>query len=197
MKIAPWALATLLVAPLGVIAAQQDNSSPSAQAPTEQQQDSLAEAARRAQADKAQKKDESKTPKVWDNDSIPDVPGNISVVGQSGGETPSTGEGEQKPPTPAAPATPEQKAAAQSDLDSAKAQLESLKTDLDIAQRKNTLDEQTYLSNPNHEQDKAGASTLQDEKDDIASKQQQIMDLEKKIEDLQGQLAAAGNDSSK
>jgi chromosome segregation ATPase len=93
--------------------------------------------------------------------------------------------------------TPEQKAAMQSELADAKAKLDSLKGDLDIEQRKYALDEQTYISNPNHEMDKSGAANLQNEKDDIAAKQQEIADLQKKIEDLQAQAAAADNGGAK
>jgi hypothetical protein len=202
MKIAQWGLVILLLSPLGSAAARQpqqapppDQSASAGQSATAgQQQESLGDAARRAQE---QKKNQPKAAKVWDNDTIPAVPGNVNVVGQSGesaGAPPSAApEAGQKP---SGPATPEQKAALESDLNAAKANLESLKTDLDIAQRKYTLDEQSYLSNPNHSEDKAGAAALQDEKDQIAAKQQEIADAQKKIDDLQAQVNAANSGNS-
>ena len=176
MRLVKIGLAILLISPLATAARPRQDSSPG-------QQESLADAARRAQA---RKKDQPQAAKVWDNDNIPTANNNISVVGQQipteGGPTPSA--------TPKTGVTPEQKAAIQADLNTAKAQLESLKTDLDIAQRKYVLDEQTYLSNPNYT-DKTGARALEEEKEQIADKQQQIADAQKKIDDLQAQADAA------
>jgi len=157
------------------------------------QQESLADAARKAQG---QKKGSPIAPKVWDNDSISSVPGNVSVVGQESagaGAAPNEQSGQQAGGQNASGPTPEQKAAMQSELADAKAKLDSLRGDLDIAQRKYALDEQTYISNPNHAMDKSGAAALQSEKDDIAAKQQEIADLQKKIEDMQAQAAASDN----
>ena len=92
--------------------------------------------------------------------------------------------------------TPEQKAAILADLKATKAQLESLKTDLDIAQRKYALDGQTYLSNPNYT-DKSGAQALDDEKEQIAAKQQEIAEAQKKVDDLQAQADALASGASK
>ena len=180
MRLVKIGLVILLFSPLATAARPQQDSSAG-------QQESLADAARRAQA---QKKNQPQAAKVWDNDSIPTTNNNISVVGQ---QTPTEG---GAPPSVApasktgSPVTPEQKAAMQADLSAAKAQLESLKTDLDIAQRKYALDEQTYLSNPNYT-DKAGAKALEEEKEQIADKQQQIADAQKKIDDFQAQADAA------
>ena len=180
MRLVKIGLVILLISPLTAARPQQDSSSG--------QQESLADAARRSQA---RKKNQPQAAKVWDNDNLPTTNDNISVVGQA---TPA-----EAGPTPSAPpesaqktVTPEQKAAIQADLNGAKAQLESLKADLDIAQRKYALDEQTYLSNPNYT-DKAGAKALEEEKEQIADKQQQIADAQKKVDDLQTQAEAATN----
>jgi len=183
MRLVTIGLVILLISPLATAARPQQDSSSG-------QQDSLADAARRSQA---RKKNQPQAAKVWDNDNIPTTNNNnMSVVGQAS----PTEEG----PTPPAPPEPtqktgggvtaEQKATLQADLSAAKAQLESLKTDLDIAQRKYALDEQTYLSNPNYI-DKTGAKALDEEKEQIAAKQQQITEAEKKIDDLQAQVDAA------
>jgi hypothetical protein len=174
MRARKLGLLILLVAPLGAIARPQQNASSG-------QQDSLADAARRAQA---QKKNQPQASKVWDNDNIPTTNDTISVIGQGESSSPSA------PPPPAQnTVTPEQKAAVLADLNLAKAQLESLKTDLDIAQRKYALDEQTYLSDPNWV--KSGSHALDEEKDEIAAKQQQVVQAQKKVDDLQAQLDAA------
>jgi len=178
----------LLVSPLATAARPQQDSSSS-------QQDTLAEAARRTQE---QKKSQPPTAKVWDNDSIPSTNGNISVVGQA---SPSEGgTSASNPPAPTqrtgGPVTPEQKAAILVNLKESKAQLESLKADLDITQRKYALDAQTYLSNPNYT-DKSGAQALDDEKEQIAAKQQEIAEAQKKVDDLQAQADALANASSK
>ena len=179
MRLVTIGLVILLISPLATAARPQQDSSSG-------QQDSLADAARRSQA---QKKNQPQAAKVWDNDNIPTT---NSVVGQAS----PTEEG-PAPPAPreptqktGGPVTAEQKATLQADLSAAKAQLESLKTDLDIAQRKYALDQQTYLSNPNYI-DKTGAKALDEEKEQIAAKQQQITEAEKRIDDLQAQVDAA------
>ena len=196
MKIAQWGLVILLISPLASAAARQPQQAPppdQSSSSSGQQDNSVAAAARRAQD---QKKDQPKAAHVWDNDTIPSVPGNVNVVGQSGesgGAPPSeTPEAGQKP---SAPATPEQKAALDSSLNSAKAKLESLKADLDIATRKYALDEQMYMGKPDYSKDKEGAAAMQTEKDDIAAKQQEIADEEKQIQDLQSQVDSANSNS--
>ena len=193
MKITQWAIVTLLAAPLAGAAPRQSQQAPppDQSSSSGQQDNSVAAAARRAQE---QKKEQPKAPKVWDNDTIPSNPGGVNVVGgqsdESGGAAPEGGQ------NPAAPATPEQKAAIESNLTSAKAKLESLKTDLDIATRKYALDEQMYMGKPDYQKDKEGAAAMEAEKQDIEAKQQEIADAQKQIDDLQTQADAA-NSSSK
>jgi type I restriction-modification system DNA methylase subunit len=197
MKIAYWGLGILLVMPLSGWAGQQQSTQ---QAPA----DPVAEAARRA---REQKKDEAKTPHVWNNDDIPKTNG-VSVVGETpaAGADASAGDAANgvNPPAAAAfapngdsaaapgqPAASEKTGAIAAELVTAKEQLKSLQTDLDIAQRKYALDQQTYLSNPQHQDDVAGASQLKDEEDQIAAKQQEITDAQKKVDEIQARLAAS------
>jgi len=72
MRIARFALTIFLIAPLG---ASLVAGSALAQ---DQQNDSVAAAARRAQE---QKKSQAKSAKVWDNDTLP-ATGTVNVVGQ-------------------------------------------------------------------------------------------------------------------
>jgi hypothetical protein len=184
MKIARWGLGILLVLPLSVLAGQQQSS----QAPA----DPVAEAARRAREQK----------------NIPKTNG-VSVVGETpaeaGAPAGDAGSGANPAAAPGVapnggaagaagqPATPEKTAAIAAELATAKEQLKSLQTDLDIAQRKYALDEQTYLSNPQHQDDVAGASQLKDEEDQIAAKQQEIADSQKKVDEIQARLTAAAS----
>ena len=201
MKIAYWGLGILLVMPLCGVAGQQQSSQQSAADP-------VAEAARRT---REEKKDQAKTPHVWNNDDIPKTNG-VSVVG----ETPAAGAGSSTgdaandaSPTTAAAATPgaaqngaaagaapgtgtvaENLAAITAELNAAKEHLKSLQTDLDILQRKFTLDQQMYLGKPEHENDKAGAEQIQDEQDQISAKQLEVADAQAKVDELQAKQAA-------
>jgi hypothetical protein len=187
MKFTKLGIVILLVSPLATAAWPQQGSS-SGQMDTAYQPESLGDAARHA---REQKKQEPKPAKVWTNDDIPKTGEDISIIGTSNESAPSESFEKGKSETKPAGLTPADKADLQSRLDDAKAQLASLKNDLDIAQRKYALDEQTYLSNPNHRQDTAGAAALDDEKQQIANKQEQIADMQERVNDLQAQLAAA------
>jgi hypothetical protein len=199
MRIAFSGLMILLALPIGSAAAQQQ------QPPQEQQGDTPADAARRA---RDQKKEQAKPAKVWDNDNVSSAAGVISVVGQSsaaGGDGANTSSNVQSAPSsPGAGAVKKggmsanDIAAGQAQLASAKARLQSLKADLDLLQRKFALDSQTYLSNPNHTSDKAGADAVADEQSQIDAKQQEVDAEQKKVDELNAKLkdTAPPSDSS-
>lgn len=187
MKIACWGLGILLVLPLGVAGQQQSTQ--------QSQADPVAEAARRA---REQKKDQAKPARVWDNDDIPKTNG-VSVVGEDSADVaaaPANGASNGATPATAPAAAPGPAAASENaatisaGLAAAKEQLKSLQTDLDILKRKNVLDQQTYLSNPQHESNTAGATQLKDETDQIAAKQQEVADAQAKVDELQAKLTA-------
>ena len=171
MRIARWRLTALALAPLAAallagsaLAQDQDNS--------------VAAAARRA---REQKKEQPKAAHVYDNDSLPST-GGVNVVGQqpaaagSTSETASTQAVEEKPAPTAA-----EVAALNSDLDKAKQRLADLKADLDVAQRKFALDQATYVSDPNHSMNKAGAAELDAEKSEVDAKAAAVADAEKAL----------------
>lgn len=206
MKTAPWIFMVLLLCPLQIaIARPRQNDSA-----TGQQEDALAAAARRT---REQRKTDGKPVKVWDNDHLPT--GTISVVGQGSAPVQDTSiatappttqavsgpAADQDKATPATPATAaalkEKRASLQASLESAKQAVESDKTDLDIMQRKYDLDRQNYYGKPDYASDKAGAASLDDEKQQIDGKQQEMTDAQKRVDDLQGQLAAASSSDSK
>jgi hypothetical protein len=203
MKIAPWVLIASLIFPLQIAVAGAQQS----EATTDQQGDSLAAAARKAQQ---QKKTESKPAKVWDNDHLPT--GTINVIGQTPAPAsdqganatatvpPADGAADQSksaPPTSANAATlsKEQRAALQANLESAKQQVESLKTGLDISQRKYDLDQQSYYGKTDYAADKAGRAALDDEKAELEAKLQELSDAQKHVDELQAQIASAGTAS--
>jgi hypothetical protein len=194
MRTAKLGLVILLISPPGTALAHQQGQQQEQQTPppADQQQDSLAAASRRA---RAEQKDEPKPAKVWDNDSIPTTTGNISVIGQAAAPPDNSPEADNRPVNPAASA--EKKSAIEGELTAAKQQLESLKTDLDIMQRKYTLDDSMYRGKPDYTSDKDGAAAMKDEKDQVDAKLQEVVDAQKKIDDLQAQLDAASTEKSK
>jgi hypothetical protein len=164
-----------------------------------QQGDSLAEAARRAQSEK---KSAPATQKVWTNENIPTTPGTISIVGvaDTSSSADSAAGDSAKPAAPSNSANKPRKtdkdaAAIQSDLAAAKLDLNTLTTDLDILTRKQILDSQSYYSKPGYASDTAGAAQLSDEQAEVDAKKQEVADAQKKVNDLQDQLAAASSDS--
>ncbi len=194
MKTAPWVVMASLILPLQIASARPQQTAP---ATGRQQEDPLAAAA--AKAREQQKKD-GKAPKVWSNDNLPTA-GGISVVGQTPAAAAAADSARAPGTAPEARAnSPElsrdQLAGLYGNLESAKQEIASLKTDLDISQRKYVLDQQSYYGQTDYASDKAGAAALSDEKDQIDAKQQEIADAQKHLDDLQAQLAAATTSSS-
>jgi len=199
MRIACSGLLLLLALPVGMASAQQ-------QQPPPQQADSIAEAARRS---REQKKEQPKPAKVWDNDTMPTKPGGVNVVGPSSPSSDASG----SPPAAnaqAAASAPDASAAKsgeksgkaikalQASLAAAKDQLQAVKTELDILQRKYNLDSQMYYGKPNYVADTEGAAKLADEKSQVDAKQQEVDTAQKKVSQLEEELknSGAGGDSS-
>lgn len=182
MSIAQIAVAALLAFSAGTATAQLQ---PSQAVQPSAKQDPIVEAARLAQE---RKKDQPKAVKVWDNDNIPSKPGEVSVIG----ETPATADASAvsvstaAPPTEAKPAP--KRAEIESNVRDARLRLLTMKTDLDILQRTYNLDLQMYMSKPDYASDKEGAAKIADEKGQVDAKQQEIADLEKKIQELEGKM---------
>ena len=205
MKSAWAGLAILLLLPAGAVHGQQQDDSTS-----------VADAARHA---REQKREQPKAAKVWDNDTIPKKPGEVSIIGQAPAgaaaddsaakdaagnaaaapaESPANTANTSSEPAPAAAAGEKSDrdklageiAAIQADLNAAKSQLQTVKADLDIAQRKFNLDSQTYYSKPNYVADKDGAASIAAEKADLESKQQAVADAQMKVDRLEAKLAA-------
>ena len=191
MLIAKWAPLILLLSLPGLAAARQSQ----AQTPpaSDHQQNSIAAAARRT---REAKKDQAKPAKVWDNESLASAPGVISVVGQPAASSDNSAPADDANSTAGGPPSAGGNASIEADLDAAKADLQSLKVDLDLLQRKYALDQQTYYGKPEYSSDTAGTAALDSEKNQIASKQQEITNAERKVADLQTQLDAANKSSN-
>jgi hypothetical protein len=213
MKIAHWGLGILLVMPMGIAAGQAPPPSQDAQAPAPAPTDSLAAAAKQA---REAKKDQPKPARVWNDDTIPKSNAAISVVGQTPGDNGGTAAapGDAAAAAPAAAANGSAAAggaaagggdrkALESSIANAKERLATIKVDLDLLQRTYTLDSQMYYIKPDYASDTDGAAKLKDEQDQIAAKQQEMDDEQKKIDDLNAELsklpapaAPAGSDNS-
>ena|SRR5579863_5835104 len=184
MRIARFALTIFLFAPLGA-------SLVAGSARAQDQDNSVAAAARRAQE---QKKSQAKSAKVWDNDTLP-ATGTVNVVGQepSTDSTATANTVAANPPAVQAKPAPSaaDKAAMDADLSGAKEKLADLKADLDVMQRKYTLDQQTYYGKTGYASDKAGADALASAKSDIDAKAEAVAAAEKALADAQAKDDAA------
>jgi hypothetical protein len=189
MKIAHWGLGILLVMPMGIAVGQAQSPSQDAQAgaPT----DSLAAAAKQA---REAKKDQAKPARVWDDDSVPKSNAAISVVGK----TPDDSDGAAAATAAAngaagagggAAAGAGSRAALERSVANAKDKLATIKVDLDLLQRTYTLDSQMYYIKPDYASDADGAAKLKDEQDQIAAKQQEMDEEQKKIDDMNAELS--------
>lgn len=201
MRIVRWNLGfTVLVAmaiPAGIAAARPR---------PRQQADPVADAARRAQAEK---KSQPAPQTVWTNDNIPTTPGAVSIIGTADAPTtpgniassipaPAAADNSSQPAnnTSKAADTDSKRAGIQTDLDAAKEQLKIVATDLDILTRKYALDSQMYHSKPDFASDTAGAAQLEDEQVEIDAKKQEVDDAQKKVDDLQAQFDALNPDKA-
>src|SRR5580692_8557382 len=197
MKIAHWGLGILLVVPMGIAAGQAQ--APSQEAPAPAPTDALAAAAKAA---REAKKDQTKPARVWNDDTIPKSNGAISVVGQtpaddSANAAAATGDAANAA-TPAtgsagagggAAAGAGNQRALETSIQNAKDKLATTKVDLDLLQRTYTLDSQMYYIKPDYASDANGAAKLKDEQDQIAAKQQEMDEEQKKIDDKNAELS--------
>jgi hypothetical protein len=197
MKIAHWSLGILLVLPMGIAAGQAQ--APSQEAPAPAPSDPLAAAARAA---REAKKDQTKPARVWNDDTIPKSNGAISVVGQTpadDADSAGAATGDAANATGAATGSAVaggggavgagNRGALGTSIQNAKDKLATIKVDLDLLQRTYTLDSQMYYVKPDFASDTAGAAKLKEEQDQITAKQQEMDEQQKKIDDLEAELA--------
>ena len=142
--------------------------------------------------------------RVWDNDNIPKAGDEISVVGQAipdqsnssaaptadagSGITPAAAPGDKDKEKKDEGAVEEGRTDKDARVAAAKEKLDSLKKDLDLAQRRLTLDSQMYYSKPDYQTDPEGAEQLKSEKDQVAAKQDEVDAAQKELDALEAEL---------
>jgi len=152
-----------------------------------QQDQSVADAARRS---RDKKKSSSKSPKVITDD---DLDRRNFTPGQEGLNVGSPPKSDSQPPDPAAVAAVEAaddaalKKATDEDAQIAKLkdQVAQAEKDLDLLRREFTLDSDVYYSKPDFANDKAGKANLDREQQQIAAKQQELEALKTRLAALQ------------
>lgn len=191
MKIAHWGLGILLVMPMGIAVGQAQSPSQDTQAPAPA--DPLAAAAKQA---REAKKDQPKPARVWNDDTIPKSNAGISVVGKTPDDSNAgavaahvAAKGAAGSGGGAAAGTGN-RAALERSIANAKEKLATIKVDLDLLQRTYTLDSQMYYGKPDYASDADGLAKLKDEQNQIAAKQQEMDEEQKKLDDLNAELAA-------
>lgn len=162
-----------------------------------QDSQSVAEAARRA---REKKKDAAKPVKVITDETLDVKKGDIqSAVAE---EPKMPGAPEAQPQTAAA--APAATNASASDKDEKlkkeiadlKEQIKQALIDLDLLQRENRLDNEAFYSKPDYAGDKAGKQKLDDEKQQISDKREEIDRLKAKLADLQKALGEPSSENS-
>ena len=162
-----------------------------------QDSQSVAEAARRA---REKKKDSGKASKVITDETLDVKKGDVqSAVAE---EPKIAGAPDAKAQaTPGAPNATPANAAAKDDkkerlkkgLTDLKEQIKQSLMDLDLLQRENRLDQDAYYSQPNYGSDTAGKQKLDDEKQQISTKQDEVARLKAKLADLQRELGESSS----
>ena len=177
-------LGVAIFLPISALAQSQDGQSQQSAS----QDSSVADAARRTR----EKKKSSSSSKVITDD---DLDRRNFQPGQEGLNVGAKPKLETEPPSAQAVAAAEasDKAAEQVDpkdaaeqdakIDKLKLQVKQAETDLDLARRELSLDQDSYFANANYSQDTAGKAKLENEK-------QQINDKEQELERLKARLAA-------
>ncbi len=159
-----------------------------------QQQQSVADAARKAQAEK---KEPSKAVRVFTNDDIDSVKGTISVVGAEPAPPPDQAQAaaDKSKTAEAKPAAAKDEAYWRKAFAEARKKQADDAHELDILQREYNLKQQQYYSDPNTAmKEQYNRSDLTDTKKQIDDKTQLVAQDKKAIEDLQDQLRQAGGD---
>ncbi len=157
-----------------------------------QSQDSVAEAARRA---RAQKKNSEKAAKIITDETLEVKKGDVQSAAAEQLRMPGTPETPAAQPAPAnAPSSAAQneKKASEDEklakeLAALKEQIKQAQSDVDLAKREQALQQDTYFSNPDYVHDTAGKAKLDAMKQQITDKQQELDRLKARLAELQPQ----------
>jgi len=159
---------------------------------------SPADAARKA---RELKKQQPKPAHVWDDDNLPKE-GGLNVVGQPEIEAapanvaPPIGgrQGQGGPPAAAptpAPMPAKEQSQVQSAIQEERDKIADLKKDIDVAQRKFSLDSDMYYGKPDYAGDRDGKRALDTEQAGLKDKQQQLEQAQQELALLEAKLSAA------
>ena len=162
-----------------------------------QDSQSVAEAARRA---REKKKDSAKPAKVITDDTLDVKKGDVQSAVAEEPKIPGAPDAASQPgnrATNPAPTDAQRQAAKDEKLRkeilAVKEQLKEALGDLDLLQRENRLEQDTYYSQPNFASDAAGKQKLDDQQHKMSDKRQEIDRLKGKLADLQKSLGESSS----
>jgi hypothetical protein len=146
------------------------------------QTDSVAEAARRA---RAQKKSAAKPATVVTDDTLKPTP----VASNDNAPAPAASQGGIAAPAStdvqaqaaAEASSPEEQERKKAEIEALKQQVAAKQSELDLAQRELALDNDAYYSKPSYQDDKAGAAKLATEQADVTQKKDELAALKAKL----------------
>ena len=159
-----------------------------------QDSQSVAEAARKA---RAQKKNTEKAPKVITDETLEVKKGDVQSATAEQPRMPGSPEAPAQPAAaaapgrPAAPAAKDQKESKEvADL---KVKIKRAQDDLDLLQREQSLENDSYYSQTDYAHDTAGKAKLDDLKQQVTDKQQELERLKARLAELQLAQSGAAN----
>lgn len=182
-----WSLLMLTIAVTARSAPARSQSQQAAQQTSSAapQTESPADAARHS---REQKKSQPKPAHVWDNDNIPKRGEGVSVVGSTETPAPAPAEGVVAPAV-----SVENKGQLDAAIQQAKDKIADLEQNLDIAQRKFTLDSDMYYGKTNYQDDKAGKAALDTEQADVTNKKRELQEARDILASLQGKSSPSSD----
>ena len=162
-----------------------------------QDSQSVAEAARRT---REKKKDAANKPaKVITDETLDVKKGDVQSAVAEEPKIPGAPDtkAQAAPGAPNAPgnaaAKDEKREKLRKELTELKEQVKQALMDLDLLQRENRLDQDAYYSKPSYGSDTAGKQKLDDEKQQISNKQDEVARLKAKLADLQREMGESSS----
>ena len=166
-----------------------------------QDSQSVAEAARKA---RAQKKNTEKAPKVITDETLEVKKGDVQSATAEQPRMPGSPEAPAQPAAAAAPGTPASPAATAAGSDSKdkknakevadlKVKIKRAQDDFDLLQREQSLENDRYYSQTDYAHDTAGKAKLDDLQQQVTDKQQELERLKARLAELQPAQSGAAS----
>ena len=159
-----------------------------------QDSQSVAEAARKA---RAQKKNTEKAPKVITDETLDVKKGDVQSATAEQPRMPGSPEAPAQPAAAAAPATPAAPGAKDQkeskEVADLKVKIKRAQDDLDLLQREQSLENDRYYSQTDYAHDTAGKAKLDDLKQQVTDKQQELERLKARLAELQPAQSGAAS----